>query len=153
MLQTAVCVCHVIDTYTLLILLFYVLAGCASVATFCGLVIGDFVTPPKLNCCWPHCMTWRILRFSSRKRAASASASLIVTGVTSKGAVPSSKLDAVPSSKLDASGGVPVPSPATFSSALSGSSLPTPPSDGVCLSSHAVAKISRHFFVPAGPTV
>ena len=147
MLQTVVCVCHVIDTYTLLILLFYVLAVCASVAAFCGLVIGDFVTPLKLNCSWPHDMTWRSLRFSSRKRAASASASLIVTGVTSKGAVPSSKLDA------SGRAGVPVPSPATFSSALSGSSLPTPPSDGVCLSSHAVAKISRHFFVPAGPTV
>ena len=87
-MQTVVCLCHVIDTYTLIILLFYVLAGCASVAAFC-LRWSDrdfhFVTPPNvivlLNCCWPHCMTWRILRFSSRKRAASASASLIVTGV------------------------------------------------------------------------
>ena len=34
-MQTVVCLCHVIDTYTLIILLFYVLAGCASVAAFC----------------------------------------------------------------------------------------------------------------------
>ena len=57
-MQTVVCLCHVIDTYTLIILLFYVLAGCASVAAFC-LRWSDrdlhFVTPPNvivlLNCC------------------------------------------------------------------------------------------------------
>jgi hypothetical protein len=43
-MQTVVCLCHVIDTFTLITLLFYVLAGCASVAAFCLRWWGVIVT-------------------------------------------------------------------------------------------------------------
>lgn len=94
-------------------------------------------------------MTWRILRFSSRKRAASASASLIVTGVKGRCAecVPSSK----PTRWLRGGGSCLLPR--RFHQLFQLLTLPTPPSDGVYRSSHTVAELSRHSFVPAGPTV
>ena len=93
-------------------------------------------------------MTWRILRFSSRKRAASASASLIVTGEKGRCAecVPSSK----PTRWLRGGGSCLLPR--RFHQLFQLLTLPTPPSGGVYRSSHTVAELSRHSFVPAGPT-
>jgi hypothetical protein len=156
-MQTVVCLCHVIDS----LLVNHPAFLCAGWMCECSSLLPalvrsdrDFhcVTPPNvivlLNYCWPHCMTWRILRFSSRKRAASASASLIV-----KRALRVRALCRAPSSTSRwLRGGVPAP-PRRFHQLFQLLTLPTPPSDGVYRSSHTVAELSRHSFVPAGPTV